>query len=488
MRDMRRFARGLLLAAVVGLASAGVAWAQSEAPLVMRRVLDGTTADGQLANAAAQIGAVSAADGAVALAGHADHHGNWTFVNGKGERFSVATPDELKRVVSVLAPGGDAARRIVFLLTPDTLFGPAQAWKSLASLRAALRLASDVTTYKVQRRDPLPPLVEVRPTLLVAAKTRAAFESTLWYFARPFERSRMRMIALEAGAPRVLSSSPRYDPKTKDALIDTLDPTALPAALSGLGGQTAVLSGRIEGDALVGLDAKGRLHRVALAPLLAAGVAADVGVVVMAQSNPAQMGGRNWLYQRVEVKGLTHSAGGAAFGEFLDALTMGEQFVVTAAERAGDGRIDLDIQRSGSSAPGDTVSRLSRMVRDLASEAMGKVPVIGVRAVLPAVARQQELDRRWVSWLPSSLTRLYAVLLAAGLIGWPVAMSWFQRIWPGEQRRDYANAFGYGAAHGLRAAVFALVFAPLAAFASAPLRLLGLVKSRLDSKRGGSVG
>ena len=54
--------------------------------------------------AAAQLKTFAATAKGPALAATVSQEGHWTFVNARGERFTAASPDELKRVVSALAP------------------------------------------------------------------------------------------------------------------------------------------------------------------------------------------------------------------------------------------------------------------------------------------------------------------------------------------------------------------------------------------------
>lgn len=429
-------------------------------------------ADVQLAAAQAQI-AKMVADGRAVLAGHADPHGNWTFANAKGERFSAATPDEMKRVAGVLAPGAEPAKAPIYVLTPDTVFADAGAWRSLPAT-ADLRIASSGAVYRLLKTIAGGLQVEVRPALAIAAKDRTGFDAALWYFNRPFEKARMRIVAMEGGGPRVLSSTPRIDPATKEALIDPIEPAALVDAIKGLKGQTAVLSGRTEGEFLVGFDSRGRAQRVALGPLFDAAIAADTGVIVLGQTNPAQMGGRNWAYQKIEARGLADAASRATFGDFFEALAAGERFIATP-RTAADGRIVIDVARSGLGAPTEIGSRVGRVLKDLASQAMGKVPVVGMTVVLPPLARQQSLDGRWFGALPRSWVWIYAGLFVLGLIGWPVADRWFSRVWPQEQAGEYHNAFGYAAARAIRTTLLALVYAPAVAVASAPVRVMEMV-------------
>ena len=113
------------------------------------------------------------------------------------------------------------------------------------------------------------------------------------------------MLALEPGGPQRLSSVPRFDPATKAALVDQIDPASLGEALRKLSGQTVLVTGRVEGDTLAFVAATGGAEqKVFLRKISAAAEASDVNLVVVQASGPRQPGGRNWLWQKVGVAGL----------------------------------------------------------------------------------------------------------------------------------------------------------------------------------------
>jgi hypothetical protein len=94
-------------------------------------------------------------------------------------------------------------------------------------------------------------------------------------------------------------------------------------------------------------------------------------------------------------------------------------------------------------------------------------------------ARQAELDRRLVPFIPSGLQIAYLASLIAGLLGWPVAATWWQRIWPKEQRSEYRGDAGFRAAQGARLVAFVLLFLPIAGvpalIAATALQLFGVI-------------
>ena len=97
----------------------------------------------------------------------------------------------------------------------------------------------------------------MRPNITVEIGDRKLFEEAVFQLGRPLNRSNIRVLALEPGGPKALASAPRFDPATKTALVDQIDPGSLPQALGKIKGQTVLVTGRVEGDVLHFLPAGG---------------------------------------------------------------------------------------------------------------------------------------------------------------------------------------------------------------------------------------
>jgi len=81
------------------------------------------------------------------------------------------------------------------------------------------------------------------------------------------------------------------------ALVDRLDPARLASSLDHVQGQTVVLTGRIENDALSFIDANGGDGSLPLEDIRTAARNADVNLVVVKSETRRQPGGKNWLWQ-----------------------------------------------------------------------------------------------------------------------------------------------------------------------------------------------
>jgi hypothetical protein len=428
-----------------------------------------------LDNAAAHVKRLAPGIKGPALAAHVGQEGHWTFVNAAGERFTAGTADELKRSVSVLAPSpAPADAKLTLLLTEDTVF------KSPASLKdlpkdADLRLVIGPETYPLLRRSEVGAeklLAEVRPNVLVAIADQKLFDEAAWQLGRSLNRANIRIVGLQPDGPQALSRTPAIDPSTKRALVDTVDPYKLAASLGSVRGQTIVLTGRIEGRFLYFKGNSGPERSTLVGDLTAAAEAADVNLVLLHAQTSRQPGGRNWLWQRIVVKGLDEAMQRATMADFFAAVAGRHgQLVMTATEQ-GKSRVSLraELVRSKSVLP--SAGEIGDVFSDLLADVTGKVVTAAIDADLKNAERQRELDNRLIPGVPTAVQGVYLAAFVAGLVGIGFARRWWARVWPPEQRDAYAGAFGYWAARAVRLLAFTALFMPLVSIVSAPLSVL----------------
>src|SRR6476620_3141557 len=290
---------------------------------------------GALENAALHLRSLPPkAEGGAALAAQATQEGHWRFVNRAGETFTARTPEELKRVAGVLVPETNADAKLSLYLTEDTVFQHRSALKDLPK-GTELYVVARNESYRVLRRGEGAAerlFAEVRPSLVVELADRKMFEEAVWQLARPLNKANVRVLSLEPGGPPRLASAPSVDPATKRALVDVIDPASLPAALGSVRGQTVLVTGRVDGRLLYVQPSSGAERSILLPDLFKAAEEADVNLVVLrAASTPRQPGGRNWLWQKVEVKGLEEALQRARVADFYNALAPPTgRFAVTA--------------------------------------------------------------------------------------------------------------------------------------------------------------
>lgn len=435
-----------------------------------------------LANAAAALRALPAET--PALAAEATQEEHWRFVNRTGETVTAASPDEMARVATLLLPEARPPVRLTLLVTPATVL----------ERRAALALLpSDVSVRVVVGSDAFPLLgrlqggeqlyIAVRPNLAVAAGAEVNAREILWQLSRPVDRAGVRILALEAGGPSTLAPSPRKEKETGRPLIDVIDPASLAPALGSVRGQTLIVTGRVEREVLYVQPSSGAERGVRVRDLLAAADAADVNLVILeSATTPRQPGGRNWLWQRIEVKGLEDGLQRPRIADVLNAVGGTATRFMVSARPAGGTRIELDF-RPATGLPRTSPASVGELFMDAIGDITGRVVTARVQASLRTAARQRELDRRLLPLVPSLVQVGYGLALLVGLLGFRQAYLWWARVWPAEASEDYSSAFGYQAARLIRGATFLFLFLPLVALAAAPMAIWSHITSRTHREK-----
>jgi hypothetical protein len=458
-----------LLVAVAGTASwlgASRALAQQDGSGLPRH------ASSELEHAARYVMALPGKPNSVALAAQGTQEGHWRFVNRAGEMFTVGTPDEMTRVVTVLYPEAKAGARVSLYMTEDTILRHRATLKALPPA-AELHMVVRGQGYRLRRGDADAEriLAEVRANVALEPGDARLFEEALWHLARPLAHARVRVLALEPGGPRTLPAWPRIDPTTRRAAIDVVDPAGLEGAMGSVAGQMLLVVGRVEGGALYVRASSGVEHSLRISDLLRAAADADASLIVLqTASTPRQPSGRNGLWQSLEGADVEAVLQRAQTADLLSGMAGPGRRLAAAASGAGE-RIVLDLAAS-SDLPGalparSAAERLSALVGEITARAV----VTGVQVSLLGAERQRELDRWLLAGIPAALQTGYIVAVVIGLLGVPVARAWWAMIWPPEAASDYASRGGYWAACVVRGLAFVLLFMPLVAAVAAPYNL-----------------
>jgi hypothetical protein len=409
----------------------------------------------------------------VALAAQGTPEGHWRFVNKAGETHTVGSPEEMKRVVSVLAREAKAGARLSLYVTLDTVLRDRVALKALPP-GTDLSVVAGEESYRLVRRSDAAGeryFAEVRSNLVVEMSDRRLFDEAVWQLERGLDKARLRVLALEPGGPSALSVSPRIDPSGKRALVDAIDPARLPAAMLGVAGQTLIVVGRIERDLIAVRTQRGPEHMLVAKDIFTAAAAADVNLLVLAVApTPRQPGGRNWLWTRADVQGPEEALRQARVADVLNALGAPGRRLAVAALPQGR-RTVLDLVPAGD-LPGTTPARpVAELLSSAVADLTGRAAAASIQGSLRSAAHQQELDYRVVPGIPSELQVAYGLLAVLGLLGVPISRTWWQRLWPAEDPGEYAGRTGYWAARATRGLAFSLLFVPLTAPVSAPYSL-----------------
>ncbi|MFZ1103923.1 MAG: hypothetical protein WAN86_13950 [Hyphomicrobiaceae bacterium] len=381
---------------------------------------------------------LSSAD-TVVLAAQGTPEGHWRFVNKSGEMFTVGTPDEMKRVVTVLYPEAKAGTRLALYLTEDTVLGkgvrfralPAGAERHIVVGEKSHRLLPATGEPRYAQVDPK------SPNVWIEVRDNPLLKEALGRLAEPLGKAGVRLLVLEPGsATKALSPLAAAG---KAAQGERIDPVNLATALAGLSRQTLVVCGRGEGDLIYARSAAGLERGIRVSELLAAAEGADVALVVLQFAS---------TLQTPAAGGVTCPAGGRPASELtladiLDAAAVLGQQAPVAVALAGRFEI-LDAATVGSDPTTRTAVRLGN-------------------------ARQS----RWglVADLPVPLPAPYVGMLMLGWLGTPVARSWWGRVWSAGDAADYRGRTGYWAACVVSFLGFALVFQPVTGVVTALVNL-----------------
>jgi hypothetical protein len=421
---------GLVLAAPVSanifthiLREAGEAGAKTGAPSLSHL--------GPVGKAATHIkGLASAPKGA--LAAHATAEGHWQFINREGQVFTAGTADEMRRVVPTLAPdvvaGGDG--QLSLFLSEDSVFQNRAALDGLPK-DSNLHVVTDGGSYAVTRAGAGNSTLlkaRVKPNIIVDLIDRDLFDETVAYLGRSLNKANIRTIAFEPGAAKYVSSAPKIDAVTKAPLVDHVDLTNLSSAFGSIRGQTALVTGRVVGDKIFFSPTTGPEISRDLDELVSAATRNDVNLVVLHTDGSRQPGGRNWLWQKIELGGMSDATKAVNFGDFLDALAARRGGFHVSAGYEGAGRIHIVAKPFdlGAGIVADSSSVLEQTVSHITGEILTNAAEFHGRDK----SSEQEVEARFIPGIPSFIQIPYFVALVVGILSWVTLRGWWQRIWP----------------------------------------------------------
>ena len=420
--------------------------------------------------AGAHLKTLPAARRSRAVAVELSDEGHWRLRNAEGEMFTAATPDELKRGLRVLTPLSEEAAKQILLLSGNTLFKDRAKLKELPA-DAELTALIESRVYGLHRR-----IVngieryslDVGGGVRVPVRSSTEVHELLWQLSRPVELSAIRVLTLEPGATGLLKRTRPGDPAPGRVAVESVDPERLPHMMSAVARSTVVITGRMNGQALLYRPSSGPERTLALDELRQAAAAHDVNLVVIESASARQPGTRNWFWQRVALTSLDGPRAKPALPDRIGQLTGGIPVEIDAVVMQ-ELRTAFQLMGLARGAAGGWTAPVSETWRDLAPEVTGTIVASGLRLDLTSRGRQRELDARLVPGIPSLVQIGYLAFLVLGLAGLSVAHDWWQRLWPLEARSDYPRRAGYWAARGVRGTIFLLMFLPLVAVVSTPV-------------------
>jgi hypothetical protein len=182
--------------------------------------------------------------------------------NREGQTFTVGTSDEMSRVLPTL--------------TPDAL--------ATGNVKLTLYLSEDSVFANRSALDQIPSDAE-----LFVVTDSGAFPLT----------------RIGKGTNQVLTAYPTTSSIRR----------ASANGLRSIRGQTALVTGRVEDGKLIVTPVSAGEVKLEIDGLVAAARCHDVNLVILQSEVTSQAGGRNWLWQRVEVGGLRTAADAGTFGD-----------------------------------------------------------------------------------------------------------------------------------------------------------------------------
>ena len=361
-----------------------------------------------------------------ALAAHATPEGHWQFVNREGQTLTAGTADEFKRVVPSLspdlAPGSNG--KLSLYLSEDSVFENRVHLDKLPK-DADLHVVTNDGAFPITRSSEKI-TAQLKPNVAVELIDRALFDETVASLGRQLNKANVRTIALQPGSSNILSSAPKIDAATKTALVDELDPANLAKAFRSIRGQTALVTGRVENGKIFFQPARGPEISREVEELMSAAALSDVNLVVLHADSPRQPGGRNWLWQKIEVGGLDEAMKSATVGDFLEALAARNRPLTLSAEREGTGRVA--IRASPSSEGGGIVESANQAKDEWLSHVTGEVVTRSIHIHGRDQSSQREIDGQIIPGIPTYVQIPYLMGFVCGLLALDVLARWWWRL------------------------------------------------------------
>ena len=441
-----------------------------------------------------------------AVAVHVTPEGHFEFAAPNGATYTAGTPAELARAATILLPATGAETTagtvaslsdVTAVLTTSSLFAGPDALKRLPAFKALMVLV-DGSLYSADRRPGSRLAVRLSKSLTLIASDAGSFREAIAQLKRPIPSRRLDVLSAVETSPssQAVAMSPAG---TGGVPIMPADVDRLSEAIASHQRRTMLLVARIEakraadpasaagvaGDELTIEPPSGRVRAVPLADLVAAARSADADFVVLDTDPPRQPGGRTWLYRGISITNADRAVKARSFADVLGPLAeaRGGFDIEAVLDPSGSVRLDAFVPPQPSAGLAGRLSEwlgtASEAADAVSTEIAGSLKPRAVRAYLVPEQRRRELARRLIPGVPSHVQWVYAAMMIVGLAGWRTARVWWRRVWPLEKPGEYASRVGWLIARGLRFAVFAFAFLPLAGL---PAAVAGfLVKPRREA-------
>ena len=197
--------------------------------------------------------------------------------------------------------------------------------------------------------------------------------------------------------------------------------------MGSIRGQTALVTGRVENGSLIISPSAGADISRNMSELVDAARRNDVNLVVLHTDATRQPGGRNWLWQTIEVGALQDATKAATFGDFLDAIAARRGGFEISAAHGDGGRVHLAAVPSG----GETgiVGNASTLLEEAVGHVTGEIVTAAVDVHGRDAETQSEYDARLIPGIPVYIQVPYLLSWIAGVIAWSTVRVWWHWLW-----------------------------------------------------------
>ena len=300
---------------------------------------------------------------------------------------------------------------------------------------------------------------QLRPNLAADLTDQALFDETVFHLGRSLNKSNIRTIALEPGSAKRPAAAPKTDAVTKIPLVDEVDPDNLSSAFASIRGQTALVVGRVENGKVVFSPSKGPEISRDIEELISSASRNDVNLVILETDAGRQPGGRNWLWQIIEVGGLKDASKAATVGDFLDALAARRGGFQLQSSRDGYGRIQIAAKSVDASS--GVASSVSNALEETVGHVTGEIVTKAAEIHSRDQSAELELDGQLIPGVPTYIQIPYLVSLVAGVLSWATVRGWWRRIWPVAEFTGPQSRGGRALRNLPRELVFFLLILPI---------------------------
>jgi hypothetical protein len=405
-----------------------------------------------------------------AIAAEAMEGGAWRFRNAGGDTITATSPEGVRGALTGLAPDLAASGgKLSFYVSEDSAFAGAASLDAFPAGSSLYVIADDapIRMLRSGTGDTARLYAELDGSVLVAMTDQRLFAEALWQLKRPLGKSGIRIVSLEVGGPSFLPSVAK---RSSEGLpqAEIVNATDLGSALRSLRGQTVVVTGQIEGEALKFTGVSGADGSVRVADLMAAVQGQDVNLLLLDTGTPKQPGGTTWLWQERGIAHLDAAMAETSLGDFISALGRGQGRMEIAASWGDSGHLRLTaspVRPDAPAASGEAVTpglggQISDISLTIAEKLAGHVVPNSATASLNSRDTQWDLDNRLIPGIPAGFQISYAVSWLAGLLGFSQARRWWRFLTRMRQGPpEWPWRLIYEAAYWL---VFAPLIGPLA--------------------------